>query len=191
MGPNLNISAVGFYVFSFSAQIWPTGSVSWSSPWTFSLIISAFSSLPSLCSNTSCPVLCVWGCVCVSLRGLDWKLQLWSGLWSGTDSLMCKAQWHNTMICATNCWMAIIFPGVILILICLWFWCLQTATFSKSQHLKQQQWQKTLDTWLQSRAYPITLLIWLHERKHRSQASLSQFTQIWKGGQSTETLYTW
>lgn len=88
MAPLLNLSAGGFYVFSFSVQIWPIGSVFWSLLWTLtSLKISAF----SFSSDTSFPVLCVCGCVCVSLRGFDWKPQLWSGLWSGTDSLTCKA----------------------------------------------------------------------------------------------------
>lgn len=37
--------------------------------------------------------------------------------------------------------------------------------------------QKTLDTWFQSRAYPIMLLIWLLGSKHSLLASSSQFTQ--------------
>lgn len=50
LAPLLNLSAAGFYVF-FSVQIWPSGSVSWSLPWTFtltSLLISAFSPIPPL-----------------------------------------------------------------------------------------------------------------------------------------------
>lgn len=69
------------------------------------------------CCDTSFPVLGMCGCVCVCLTGVDWKQQLWSGLWSGADSMICKASWHNTMIFATNCWMAAEFPRVILILI--------------------------------------------------------------------------
>lgn len=106
------------------------------------LILALTPSLPLLWHFFSCP-----RHVCVCLRGVDWKQQLWSGLWSGADSMICKASWHNTMIFATNCWMAAEFPRVILILIYVTIerlWCLQTATFSRSQELEQRRERRLL-----------------------------------------------
>lgn len=84
MAPLLNLSAGGFYVLSFSLQIWYTGSV----PWSF--LLTHFSQKFCLFlfhrHFLFCP-LCVWG----GLKWVDWKPHFWSGLWSGTDLLMCKA----------------------------------------------------------------------------------------------------
>lgn len=111
------------------------------------------------------PPSCLSGFLQASLSGFNWKFVVW---------LLALTEVQNAMTSLSEmcCFCFCLKKKMIWICHGLWFYCLQVWQKQEAARENSSR-QKTLDTWFQSRAYPIMLLIWLFGSKHSLLASPS------------------